>query len=503
MAHSDYDGLNDTGYDLVAEVIMPNRVEIFPWNENFSTGIDIIDEQHQQLLFLINKLAEHTAGDGDLETLQAVIQELSDYVKYHFRAEEEIMVACFGDDPSVAEHLASHHGFEAKIHGFELEVEDKTVEEVMHEALAFLVNWLVLHILDTDTWMTKVVLYVRQGVPFDDAKLRADAEVSGPAKSLVETILAMYDDMTSKSLHLMQEIIERKKVEKRLQLAGKVIENTLEAIFITDGEGVVIDVNPSFCSNAECDEVSVTGQNIREIHPALNEGSDIWKGVEANDYWVGETSYRRSSGETVTEWLNLSAIKSKKGKVTHYVGVFSNVSQLLERQKDLHHIANHDALTGLPNRMLLSDRLAQEIKKNHRHKNKTLLVLFIDLDGFKAVNDTFGHDAGDEVLIQTAERFSQCVRSADTVARLGGDEFVILLPNLYHRNDAIPTLDRLLHALAEPVLFNGHELKVTLSIGVAACPGNTSDVDELLLLADKAMYSAKQSGKNKYHFHEA
>jgi len=482
---------------------MPNRIDIFPWNDNFSTGIDVIDEQHQQLLFLINKLAVHTASDGDMKTLRTVIQELSDYAKYHFRAEEEIMIACFGDDPSVAKHLESHHEFEEKIDAFELEVKEKTFEQVMHEALAFLVNWLVLHILDTDTWMTKVVLYVREGIPFDDAKLKADEEMSGPAKALVETILAMYDDLTAKSLHLMQEIIERKKVEKQLQLAGKVIESTLESIFITDVEGVILDVNPSFCSIAECDEDSVTGQNIRSVHPALSGDSSIWKDVEANGCWVGETSYRKKSGETIAEWLSLSAIKNDKGNIANYVGVFSNVSQLMERQKDLHHIANHDALTGLPNRMMLNDRLAQEIKKNERLKDKVLLVVFIDLDGFKAVNDTFGHDAGDEVLIQAAKRFTQSVRASDTVVRLGGDEFVILLPDLNHREDAILTLERLMKELAEPVMFNGNELKVTLSIGVAACPGNASDVDELLLLADKAMYSAKQSGKNKFHFYEA
>jgi len=482
---------------------MGHSVEIFPWNVNFATGIDIIDEQHKQLLHLINKLAAHATGSVDVDTLQSVLIELADYVEYHFRAEEKIMLSCFGADPSAKGHLQSHHEFEEKIRLAQQKMQDQSIQAVLDETLSFLVHWLALHILDSDIWMTKVVLAVQQGTAFEDAKRNADHEMSGSAKVLIETILAMYDDLTAKTLQLMQEIVERQKAEQRLQLAGKVIENTLESIFITDVDGLLVDANPSFCSIVGCSEDDVTGQNIRAIHPALSENSEIWHEVNAHGHWVGETHYKNRDGETISEWLNLSAIKNDDGVITNYVGVFSNVSQLMERQKDLHHIANHDALTGLPNRMLLTDRLAQEIKNNQRQKNTVLLVLFIDLDGFKAVNDTYGHDAGDEVLVQTAQRFCRCVRAADTVVRLGGDEFVILLPNLSCRDDCMPMLDRLLTALAEPVAFKQQALHVTLSIGVAVCPDDGTDVETLLLRADKAMYAAKQSGKNQYRFYGA
>lgn len=481
---------------------MIHSIQIFPWNENFATGIDTIDEQHKQLISLINQLAVHVAVHAGEALLQKIFNELADYVEYHFRTEEQIMVACYGNDPDAVTHLHAHHSFEDKVKALQSGLQEKPWREVMEETLSFLVHWLVLHILDTDKRMAKTVLASQQGASFAEARQQADKEMAGMETVLIGTILTMYGDLSSKALQLMKEIAERKKAEQRLQLVAKAIENTLEAIFITNVEGELVDVNPSFCAIAERDVESVIGENIQSLHSFLSEDSNIWNEVEEHGHWAGETHNKNQHGETVTEWLNLSAIKNEHGETTNYVGVFSNVSQLMDRQKDLHHIANHDALTALPNRMLLRDRLAQEVKNNQRQAGKVLAVLFIDLDGFKAVNDTFGHDAGDAVLVQTAQRFAQCLRASDTVARLGGDEFVILLPHLSNNADCKPMLERLLQSVAQPVLFDSHALNVTLSIGVAVCPENSDNVDELLLLADRAMYKAKRAGKNRYIFVE-
>lgn len=479
-----------------------HNIEIFPWNNNFATGIDTIDNQHKQLVHLINQLAVHITSHADEATLQNVFTELTDYVQHHFRAEEKILLPCFGDDPAVTAHLHAHHAFEDKIQDLQLELQDKSLAVVLEDTLSFLVHWLVLHILETDKRMASVVLVMQQGLSFSEAQQQVDQDMSGASEVLIKTILAMYETLSSKTLQLMKEISHRQQAEQRLRLAGKAIENTLEAIFITDTEEKVVDVNPSFCAASGYKMDAVIGHNIRNLHPALNQESNIWKTVRTEGHWAGEIQRRGKDGDTVSEWLNLSAIQNDAGKITHYVGVFSNVSLLIERQKDLRHIATHDALTGLPNRLLLRDRLEQEIKNNQRQKNELLLLLFIDLDGFKTINDTFGHEAGDAVLVQTAQRFGQCLRSADTVARLGGDEFVILLPHLSNHSDGIPTLDRLLQTVAQPVLFKNHELKVTLSIGVVAYPEHSDNIDELLLLADQAMYTAKQLGKNRYVFRD-
>ena len=300
----------------------------------------------------------------------------------------------------------------------------------------------------------------------------------------------------------MKETIERQRAQQRLQLAGEVIANTLESIFISDADGVIVDVNPAFCKITGKTHEQLVGREIYAIHPALHAEAEVWPQVRSHGHWVGETDYSDPSGKTVQEWLNLSTVRNSEGEITNYVGIFSNVSQLIERQQDLHYIANHDALTGLPNRMLLADRLGQEIKANQRNRDERLALLFIDLDGFKAVNDTFGHDAGDYMLKVAAERFTSCVRPADTVSRLGGDEFVIVLPHLKNSADCQPMLERLQQTLSQPVIFNGDELRVTLSIGVAIYPDHADGVEALMQRADQAMYRAKQAGKNRYHLYD-
>jgi len=484
---------------------MTNHVEIFPWDKNFETGIAIIDEQHQHLVHLINRLASHATDAQDGIMPYEAFQELSDYVEHHFRTEEKIMLDCFGDDPAAAKHLHAHSQFESTVQSFQEQVKTRPWIEILEEIISFLVHWLALHILDSDKRMSKVVLAVQRGLSFSEAKRQAQREMSGSARVLVETILSMYDQLSSKTLQLMKEIINRQKIEQRLHLAGKAIENSVEAIFITDKNGTLIDMNPSFCAMVGHDMETMLGQNIRGIHPSFYNDSGIWLEVAKSGHWSGESSPNYSESDPNSDlpggWLNLSAIKNDADETTHYVGIFSNISQLLNQHKDLRHTAHHDALTGLPNRILLLDRLSQEVKSNQRKSHEALAVLFIDLDGFKTVNDTFGHDAGDALLVHAAQKFSESVRASDTVARLGGDEFVILLPHLRSRAASIPTLDRLLNSMQTPLTFKGNTLHVTLSIGVAICPDDSVNIESLLKFADKAMYKSKQSNKNQYCFY--
>lgn len=187
-------------------------------------------------------------------------------------------------------------------------------------------------------------------------------------------------------------------------------------------------------------------------------------------------------------------------EVTHYVGILSSISQLLERQQSQLSIANHDTLTGLPNRHLLEDRLAQAIVRSQRSQ-RLLAICFLDLDGFKQVNDTLGHEAGDEVLRVIASRLKKVVRAEDTVARIGGDEFILLLGELNDDLSLRQLLDRILLDIAQPILINEIPASVTASIGITTYPRDQSDPDDLLAHADKAMYSAKNNGKSQYCFY--
>jgi len=350
--------------------------------------------------------------------------------------------------------------------------------------------------------MAKAVLGIQSGLSLEDAKIQAKLEMSGGMRVLIETILSMYDRLSSRTLHLMTEIIERQRAEAKLRLAANVFENTLDAISITDAEAIIVDINPAFCQTCDLTREELLGKNLKTLKSGFdNQDFSLacWETVNFKGHWCGEIRNRKPSGELETEWMTLSSIRDKQGSITNYVGVFSNVSQLFQRQHKLEFIANHDALTGLPNRVLLADRLELAIAHAER-TSEIFAVCYLDLDGFKPVNDRLGHVAGDQLLCEIAKRFKSVVRNNDTVARVGGDEFVIVLGEMKSPDDCKVILDRLLEDIRQPVHIGNETANVTTSIGVAFFPNGANDSESLLMLADEAMYLAKSSGKSRYHF---
>ncbi|TVT65631.1 MAG: diguanylate cyclase, partial [Denitromonas halophila] len=217
----------------------------------------------------------------------------------------------------------------------------------------------------------------------------------------------------------------------------------------------------------------------------------------------GEVGTRRKNGELFAEMLTVSAVRDEHGRAPYYVALFSDITAQKLHESELERYAHYDALTGLPNRMLVMDRLRQAMAVTQRRGGR-LAVAYLDLDGFKAVNDTFGHAAGDEVLSTLAERFRQAVREGDTMARLGGDEFVAVLVDPGDREMVQSVLQRLLDAATQAVVWNGHSLEVSASIGLAYYPQRADvDADTLVQQADDAMYLAKQTGKNRFYLAES
>jgi diguanylate cyclase (GGDEF)-like protein len=246
----------------------------------------------------------------------------------------------------------------------------------------------------------------------------------------------------------------------------------------------------------------LVGKDIRRIKPDLFSHSKtdiIWRTATESGHWAGETVGRDANGEIEGAWLVLSSIKDHQGAITHYVGVVSAITQLVKRQQILEVEANHDALTGLPNRRLLQDRLEQAIQRSKRGGH-VLAVCYLDLDGFKLVNVTLGHDAGDDVLRVIAGRLSKVLRGVDTVVRSGGDEFVLLLGDLDSEQDATQLLNRLLLDIAQPILIHGMPVNVSASIGVTLYPPDSGTAGQLLKHADEAMFAAKKEGKSRYYF---
>lgn len=306
-------------------------------------------------------------------------------------------------------------------------------------------------------------------------------------------------------LALTRDITERKYSEEHLKLASRVFSEAHEGILITDAEAVIIDVNPTFCEITGYSREEIIGQNPRVLQAGKQSPEfyfDMWRCLGETRHWQGEIWNRKKDGELYAELLTISALCDEDGRATHYVGLFSDITKAKQQQQMLEMMAHYDPLTGLPNRILFADRLTQAIA--HSKREKTLLAIcFLDLDGFKPINDQFGHDAGDQVLVEVAERIKNCIREDDSVSRHGGDEFVLLLGNLQSVEECELAIERIHQSIAQPYLIDGHLMMVGASSGLTLYPLDEADPDTLLRHADHAMYQAKLAGKNRHHFFDA
>ena len=297
-----------------------------------------------------------------------------------------------------------------------------------------------------------------------------------------------------------RDTTHRRLAEKNLQLAASVFSHAREGIFITDAAGTIIDVNDTFTDITGYKHDEAIGQNMRMLK-AGQQGpefyAEMWHVLSKRGQWRGEVWSQRKDGRVYAEQLTISAVHDAQGKTQNYVALFTDITHMKQQQQKLEHIAHYDILTNLPNRVLLADRLQQAMVQSLR-RNQSLAVVFLDLDGFKAVNDQYGHDVGDELLIALALRIKLVLRDGDTLARIGGDEFVAILVDLEQAQDAEPILARLLQATSEKIMVGNAELQVSASIGVTFYPQDGADADQLMRHADQAMYKAKREGKNRY-----
>ena len=309
------------------------------------------------------------------------------------------------------------------------------------------------------------------------------------------------DDDTRRIVGILQDVTQRYRDEALLRQSSVVFQTTAEGIVITDAERRIVAVNSAFSRITGHTGETVLGQDpdvLLRTAPALDRYASSLQ-VDGAGFWQGEVRCHRSDGNAFPAWQSVSVVRDSGGQLTHYVTAFSDVTAIYEAQERLHHLAHHDPLTGLPNRLLFDDRLRIAIEHATRNEQRCLL-LFLDIDGFKVINDTLGHAAGDELLRIIGARLRSVLRTTDTIARLGGDEFVILIDSI-NPEYAAQLAQKILEQLRLPVAIGDEHLTVTGSIGIAVFPDNGTNSQELMRAADMAMYTAKSEGRNRFHFY--
>ncbi len=322
---------------------------------------------------------------------------------------------------------------------------------------------------------------------------RGDDEVA----HLSTAIRDMVQELTS-------EIARRRKAEEGLRLSAKVFENNSEAIMITDVGRNIVSVNRAFTEITGYAEEEVLGKNPRILASGKQTAAfyaNFYESLRSKDQWRGEIWNKRKNGEVFPEWVTVSVLRDEQDQITHYVAVFLDITERKKEEERVQYLANYDVLTGLPNRYLLSDRLDQAITSAQRHQTR-MAVLFIDLDRFKNINDSLGHDVGDELLRMVSERLRACLRHSDTIARQGGDEFVALLEDIGSEDEVTFIAEKMIASLLEQFAVGDYKLSITPSIGVSVYPDDGDTAVQLLRNADLAMYRAKSMGRNRFEYYK-
>jgi len=303
-----------------------------------------------------------------------------------------------------------------------------------------------------------------------------------------------------------QDMVLKNQIDEALRISEVAFE-TNDAIMITDANANIVRVNQAFIDTTGYSQNEVIGKNPRLMNSGVHDKafySEMWQQLLRNGYWSGEIFDKRKNGEIYPKWIKITAVRNQQQQVTHYVAVFNDLSERKRSQEEIRNLAFYDSLTKLPNRHLFLDRFSAALASASR-LNKFGAILLIDLDRFKILNDTLGHDYGDFLLIEVAIRLKACVREKDTVARLGADEFVILVEDVSDDPDDSSLkvgliAEKIRESLARPYFFNGHQLLSSSSVGVCLYDGNEKSIEELVQHAEMAMYQAKSAGRNSIRF---
>lgn len=597
--------------------------KIFPWDSNFETGIELIDQQHKVLVDILNKLAAHLANLSGSIVLNEIFDELIAYTDYHFKTEEGIWSSYFAEDEWYTMHEATHGTFIGEILALKNNDDQKSLDDIVHDIVTFLSKWLAYHILDTDKRMAKAALAIGSGNSIEEAKMISNAEMSGSMKVLIQTVLSMYESISSRTMDLMREKSLRRQAEEALsrseerwkfildggvenvwdwdiennilsrsdqdaalfeiisrhlkgnddramihpldieqlkadfeahmegrsdffsnkhrllrengswswvlsrgkvvsrdssnnalrmigthsditerEMAAAIYRNSRQAIFITDINNNIISINAAFTEITGYSEEYVIGKNPKILSSGKHDKNyfaEMWKSIQETGHWSGEIYNKRKNGEIYPELLMINTIKGKDGSVDHFFAFFDDITEKKRSDELIFEQANYDPLTKLPNRHMFKELLDQEIKRSRR-SNTSFALFFIDLDRFKEVNETLGHEIGDVLLVEASQRIMRQTREADSLSRFGGDKYTIIFPDTKDPIALERVAQDIIDDLSKSFLLGVNRIYISASIGITIYPNDADNASELLKNADQAMYMAKKAGRSCYSY---
>jgi diguanylate cyclase (GGDEF)-like protein/PAS domain S-box-containing protein len=306
----------------------------------------------------------------------------------------------------------------------------------------------------------------------------------------------------SRTSELITEISIRKEAEEKLKLSSLVLESAHEAIIVTDSDQIIIEVNAAYCQTMGVTKENILGKKPNFVKSDLHDRtfySGMWQSIKNSDKWQGEIWDKHSNGNNFSKWLSITVMRNNQNEIVNYIGIFSDITEIKQAETRLKKLAFFDQLTALPNRLLLHENIKETLLEI-KDKKHVAGLMFLDLDKFKIVNDTFGHACGDKLLKQVANRLKQCVRESDVVARLGGDEFTVLLKNIQSHNDIESIAELIIDNLSQPFYIDSVKVNIGVSIGICILPKDADTLQQAFKMADTAMYQAKASGKGCYRF---
>ncbi len=494
---------------------MDHHADIFPWNDSFSTGVYEIDLQHKKLIDILNNIAGYIALQGNEVDFDILINELVDYAIYHFDTEDKFWLDVIHDTPQTKQHRESHNQFVNKINALKADVDYYAEEQWIEELLSFLASWLASHILESDKYMALLVEALQAGKSLEEAEIWADEQLHDTAKVTIDVILTAYRCLAANTIRLMREIKSGTIILNKLSESEQNLQQALDYAQIAHWsfpyKGESATWSPQMYHLLGLSEnVSASPEVLCNIMKAEYQQSfltAIKRCFETGEEHHIEYQIIRPNNGAV-RWIECrgKVHYSKDGTPAKMSGFVQDITERKEYEHQITQLAYYDPLTLLPNRRLLLDRLNQSIVMSDRHAFFNAL-LFIDIDNFKTVNDSHGHEYGDSLLQQASARIQKCIRKGDTLARIGGDEFIIILSEMGGNEveasmKAEIVTHKVLNVLSLPYTINKHQFESSASIGIILFNDSSVSASELLKRADISMYQAKKSGKSSICFYD-